>query len=280
MLKTTALMAAMAILLVFIGGALGGRTGMTFALIMAFGLNFFTYWYSDRVVLRMYKAREVSEAQAPELFGMVRTLASRAALPMPRVYVIEQPQPNAFATGRNPQHAAVAVTTGIMRLLDRDELMGVLAHELSHIRNRDILIGTIAATFAAAISYLSYMAQWAMIFGGGDDDDGGNPFAAIVMMIVGPIAAMLIQLAISRSREYGADRGGAEVAGNPLYLAGALRKLQQASKEIPMQASPATSHMFIVNPLRGGKMAKLFSTHPPMAERVARLEAMAAGRSL
>jgi heat shock protein HtpX len=280
MLKTTALMAAMAILLVFIGGALGGRTGMTFALVMAFGLNFFTYWYSDRVVLRMYKAREVTEAQAPELFGVVRTLASRAQLPMPRVYVIDQPQPNAFATGRNPSHAAVAVTTGIMRLLDRDELMGVLGHELSHIRNRDILIGTIAATFAAAISYLAYMAQWAMIFGGGDDDDGGNPFAAIVMMIVGPIAAMLIQLAISRSREYGADRGGAEVAGNPLYLAGALRKLQRASEEIPMQASPATSHMFIVNPLRGGKMAKLFSTHPPMEERVARLEAMAAGRSL
>jgi heat shock protein HtpX len=280
MLKTTALMAAMAILLVFIGGALGGRTGMTFALVMAFGLNFFTYWYSDRVVLRMYKAREVTEAQAPELFGVVRTLASRAQLPMPRLYVIDQPQPNAFATGRNPSHAAVAVTTGIMRLLDRDELMGVLGHELAHIKNRDILIGTIAATFAAAISYLAYMAQWAMIFGGGDEDDGGNPFAAIVMMIVGPIAAMLIQLAISRSREYGADRGGAEVAGNPLYLAGALRKLQQASKEIPMHASPATSHMFIVNPLRGGKMAKLFSTHPPMEERVARLEAMAAGRSL
>jgi heat shock protein HtpX len=279
MLKTTALMAAMAILLVFIGGALGGRTGMTFALIMAFGLNFFTYWYSDRVVLRMYKAREVTEAQAPELFGMVRTLASKAQVPMPRVYVIDQPQPNAFATGRNPKHAAVAVTTGIMRLLDRDELMGVLGHELSHIKNWDILIGTIAATFAAAISYLAYMAQWAMIFGGGDDDDGGNPFAAIVMMIVGPIAAMLIQLAISRSREYGADRGGAEVAGNPLYLAGALRKLHRASREIPMQASPATSHLFIVNPLRGGKMAKLFSTHPPMEERVSRLEAMGGGRS-
>jgi heat shock protein HtpX len=279
MLKTTALMAAMAILLVFIGGALGGRTGMTFALIMAFGLNFFTYWYSDRVVLRMYKAREVTEAQAPELFGMVRTLASKAQVPMPRVYVIDQPQPNAFATGRNPKHAAVAVTTGIMRLLDRDELMGVLGHELSHIKNWDILIGTIAATFAAAISYLAYMAQWAMIFGGGDDDDGGNPFAAIVMMIVGPIAAMLIQLAISRSREYGADRGGAEVAGNPLYLAGALRKLHRASREIPMQASPVTSHLFIVNPLRGGKMAKLFSTHPPMEERVSRLEAMGGGRS-
>jgi heat shock protein HtpX len=268
MLKTTALMAAMAILLVFIGGALGGRTGMTFALIMAFGLNFFTYWYSDRVVLRMYKAREVTEAQAPELFGMVRTLASKAQVPMPRVYVIDQPQPNAFATGRNPKHAAVAVTTGIMRLLDRDELMGVLGHELAHIKNWDILIGTIAATFAAAISYLAYMAQWAMIFGGGDDDDGGNPFAAIVMMIVGPIAAMLIQLAISRSREYGADRGGAEVAGNPLYLAGALRKLHRASREIPMQASPVTSHLFIV-----------FSTHPPMEERVSRLEAMGGGRS-
>jgi len=273
-------MAALAILLVIIGGALGGRSGMTFALILAFGLNFFAYWFSDKVVLRMYRAAPVSEAQAPELFSIVRTLSMKAGLPMPAVYVIEQDQPNAFATGRNPAHAAVAVTTGLMRLLTREELSGVIAHELSHIKNRDILVGTIAATIAGAISYLAQMAQWAMIFGGraGDDREGGNPFAAIVMMIVGPIAAMLIQLAISRSREYGADRLGASVAGNPHHLADALRKLQLASKRIPMQANPATSHMFIVNPLSGGGFARLFSTHPPIEERIARLEAMVGPR--
>lgn len=275
-LKTAALMAALAIVLVAIGGALGGRGGMTLALMLAFGINFVTYWYSDRIVLRMYRARRVDEAQAPELYTIVRNLATRAGLPMPALYIIEQDQPNAFATGRNPSHGVVAVTTGLMRLLTREELSGVIAHELSHIKNRDILVGTVAAAIAGAVSYLAHMAQWAMIFGGrvGDDDEGANPLAAIVMMIVGPLAAMLIQLAISRSREYGADRSGASIAGSPLYLADALRKLNLASKRIPMQANPATSHMFIVNPLTGRGLSRLFSTHPPAEERIARLEAM------
>ncbi|MEJ2313186.1 MAG: zinc metalloprotease HtpX [Nitrospirota bacterium] len=273
-LKTMALMVTLTLMLVGVGAILGGKAGMTFALVIAFGLNFFSYWYSDKIVLKMYRAREVTEAQAPELHGIVRRLAQKAGLPMPRVYIIEQPQPNAFATGRNPQHGAVAVTTGIMDVLTREELEGVLAHELSHIRHRDILVSTVAATIAGAISYLAQMAQWAFIFGGRDDENG-NPVAAIIMMIVGPIAALLVQMAISRSREYGADQGGAELSGNPLYLASALKKLQYASKRIPMKANPATSHMFIVSPLRGESLAKLFSTHPPMEERIARLESMA-----
>lgn len=275
-LKTMVLMVALTLMLVAIGGVIGGKSGMTFALIMAFGMNFITYWFSDKIVLRMYRAKEVSESEAPELFGMVRRLAHRAELPMPRVYIIDEDQPNAFATGRNPQHGAVAVTSGIMRILSREELEGVLAHELAHIKHRDILVSTVAAAIAGAISYLAQMAQWAMIFGGGrhDDDEGGNPIAAIVMMIVGPIAAMLVQMAISRSREYGADAGGAKIAGNPLSLANALKKLHMASQRIPMDANPATSHMFIVNPLSGGALVKLFSTHPPMEERIARLEAM------
>jgi heat shock protein HtpX len=273
-LKTMALMVTLTLMLVGVGAILGGKAGMTFALVIAFGLNFFSYWYSDKIVLKMYRAREVTEAQAPELHGIVRRLAQKAGLPMPRVYIIEQPQPNAFATGRNPQHGAVAVTTGIMDVLTREELEGVLAHELSHIRHRDILVSTVAATIAGAISYLAQMAQWAFIFGGRDDENG-NPVAAIIMMIVGPIAALLVQMAISRSREYGADQGGAELSGNPLYLASALKKLQYASKRRPMKANPATSHMFIVSPLRGESLAKLFSTHPPMEERIARLESMA-----
>jgi heat shock protein HtpX len=247
---------------------------MTIALIFALLMNVFSYWFSDKIILKMYRAQEASKAEAPELYEMVRRLARKADLPMPRVYIINQPQPNAFATGRNPEHAAVAVTTGIMRILNVDELEGVLAHELAHVKHRDILIGTVAATIAGAISYLAHMAQWAMIFGGSDDDDGGNPFAAIVMMIVAPIAAMLIQMAISRSREYAADAGGARIAGNPRHLAGALKKLESASQQVPMQAEPATAHMFIVNPLSGKSMMKLFSTHPPMAERIARLEGM------
>jgi heat shock protein HtpX len=226
----------------------------------------------------MYGAREVAEADAPDLYGSVRRLATRAGLPMPKVYIINEDQPNAFATGRNPEHGAVAVTTGIQRILSRDELDGVLAHELAHIKNRDILIGTVAATIAGAISYLAQMAQWAMIFGGGrrsDDEEGGSPIAGIVMMIVAPIAAMLVQMAISRSREYGADNGGAQIAGNPMSLANALRKLQMGAERIPMHdASPATAHMFIVSPLTGGGLMSLFSTHPPMEERIARLEAM------
>lgn len=278
-LKTMVLMVTLTLMLVAIGGILGGRSGMTFALIIAFGMNFFSYWFSDKIVLKMYRAKEVSESEAPELYGMVRRLASRAELPMPRVYIMNEDQPNAFATGRNPKNGAVAVTTGIMRILSREELEGVIAHELAHIKHRDILVGTIAATIAGAISYLAQMAQWAMIFGGRhSDDEGGNPIAAIAMMIVGPIAAMLVQMAISRSREYGADSGGAKIAGNPMHLANALRKLHTASQKIPLKANPATSHMFIVNPLTGGGILKLFSTHPPMEERIARLTAMSPGR--
>ncbi len=274
-LKTTALMVTLTLMLVAFGGILGGRSGMTFALIMAFAMNFITYWFSDKIVLRMYGAKEVSESEAPELYGIVRRLAHRAELPMPRVCIMNEDQPNAFATGRNPSHGTVAVTTGIMRILSREELEGVLAHELAHVKHRDILVSTVAATIAGAISYLAQMAQWTMIFGGRrDDDEGGSPIAAIVMMIVGPIDAMLVQMAISRSREYGADEGGARISGNPRYLANALRKLQMASQRIPMDANPATAHLFIVNPLSGGGIIKLFSTHPPIEERIARLESM------
>ena len=274
-IKTMGLLVTLTLILVWAGGALGGRQGMTFALIFALGINFISYWFSDKIVLKMYRAKEVSETQAPELYAMVRMLSQKAELPMPKVYLIDQEQPNAFATGRNPRHAAVAVTTGIMRILSREELQGVIAHELAHVKHRDILIGTVAATIAGAISYLAQMAQWAMIFGGHrNDEEGGNPIAAFAMMIIGPIAALIIQMAISRSREYAADQGGAAIAGNPRYLAGALKKLDRASRQIPMKANPATSHMFIVNPLSGGGLLKLFSTHPPIEERIARLESM------
>src|SRR5512135_1387390 len=219
-LRTTFLMALLTVLLVMAGGAIGGRHGMTFALVMAGVMNFVSYWFSDKIVLAMYGAQEVSEADYPEFFGLVRQLAVQAAIPMPRVYIIESETPNAFATGRNPEHAAVAATTGIMRILTRDELMGVMAHELSHVKHRDILISSIAATIAGAITYLAHMAQWAAMFGAGrdSDDEGGGGFGMILMAILAPIAAMLIQMAISRSREYAADRGGAEISGNPLYL--------------------------------------------------------------
>lgn len=278
-LKTMMLMVILTLMLVFVGGLLGGKTGMTFALVMAFGMNFVSYWFSDKIVLKMYRAKPVTEVEAPELYSIVRRLAQRAGLPMPKVYIMEQDQPNAFATGRNPEHGVVAATTGIMRILSKEELEGVMAHELAHIKNRDILVSTVAASIAGAISYLAQMAQWAMIFGGRRDDEGegGNPIAALVMMIVGPIAAMMVQMAISRSREYGADAGGARISGNPLYLANALKKLHIASQRVPMNASPATAHMFIVSPLSGGGLLKLFSTHPPMEERVARLESMRPG---
>jgi len=276
-LKTMVFMVGLTLILVWAGAALGGRSGMTMALMFALLMNLFSYWFSDKIVLKMYGAKQVGENEAPELYSIVRRLSQKAEIPMPKVYIMNADQPNAFATGRNPSHAAVAVTTGIIKILTREELEGVIGHELAHVKHRDILISTIAATIAGAISYLAQMAQWAMIFGGGrhSDDEGGSPFAAIVMMIVGPIAAMLIQMAISRSREYTADEGGSRIAGNPRYLAGALKKLHMASQKIPLNAQPATAHMFIVNPLSGGGLLKLFSTHPPIEERIARLEAMA-----
>jgi len=280
--KTIGLMVFMTLLLVFVGAAIGGRSGMIFAFAMATIMNFGSYWFSDKIVLRMYRAQPVTEAEAPELYAIVRTLVQKAGLPMPKVYIIPDEAPNAFATGRNPEHAVVAVTQGIMRILSREELSGVLAHELAHIKHRDMLTGTIVATIAGAISMLAQMAQWAMLFGGGsrrDDDEGGSPIAALVMMIVAPIAAMLVQMAISRTREYDADAGGAKIAGNPSGLANALLKLEKGNQVIPMEdAKPATAHMFIVNPLHGGGLMNLFSTHPPIAERVKRLNEMARGR--
>ena len=276
-LKTAFLMALLTVLLVTLGGALGGRGGMGIAFVMAAGMNFFSYWFSDKMVLSMYGAREITETENPRFFGIVRRLALRAGLPMPKVYMIESDTPNAFATGRNPQHAAVAATSGILRLLTEDELAGVMAHELAHVKNRDILISTIAATFAGAITYMAHMAQFAAMFGGGrssDDDDGGGIIGMILMAILAPIAAMLVQMAISRSREFGADAGGAGISGSPLSLANALQKLELGNQQIPMEANGATAHMFIVNPLTGGGLMSLFSTHPPMAERIARLQEM------
>ncbi len=276
-LKTTLLMALLTVLMVLIGNAVGGRHGMTLAFVMAGGMNFFSYWFSDKVVLTMYGAQEITESDDPRFYGIVRNLALRAGLPMPKVYLIDSDTPNAFATGRNPDHAAVAATTGILRILSEDELAGVMAHELAHVKHRDILISTIAATFAGAITYLAHIAQWGAMFGGGrsDDDDRGGAFGLIAMAILAPLAAMLVQMAISRSREYGADAGGASICGNPLSLANALRKLEMGNQQIPMQqANAATAHMFIVNPLTGGGLMSLFSTHPPMPERIARLQEM------
>lgn len=274
-LKTVVLLTFMTVLLVFVGGAIGGRSGMIMAFGLALVMNFVSYWFSDKIVLSMYGAQPVTEAQAPELYAMVRGLSQKAGLPMPKVYIIPDDTPNAFATGRNPEHGVVAVTQGIMRMLDREELEGVIAHELAHIKHRDILTGTIVATIAGAISMLAQMAHWALLFGGGsrrDDDEGGSPIVALVMMIVAPIAAMLVQMAISRTREYEADAGGSKIAGNPYGLANALLKLERGKEAVPMHdPKPATAHMFIVNPLSGGGIMTLFSTHPPIAERVKRL---------
>jgi len=280
-LKTTLLLSLLTVLMVLMGNAIGGQTGMVFAFLMAAAMNFFSYWFSDRIVLKMYGAREIGENDHPAFYGMVRRLTLKAGLPMPRVYLIPSDSPNAFATGRNPQHAAVAATEGILRILSSEELEGVMAHELAHVQNRDILVGTIAATFAGAISMIGSMLQWGALLGAGrsDDEEGsGGLIGSLVMAIIAPIAAMLIQMAVSRSREYLADESGARICGKPLALANALRKLHAASRMLPMtEARPATAHMFIVNPLTGGGLLSLFSTHPPMEERIARLEGMARG---
>lgn len=280
-LKTTLLLSLLTVLMVTMGSAIGGKSGMVFAFVMALGMNFFSYWFSDKIVLKMYGAREIGERDHPAFYGMVRNLSRKAGLPMPKVYIIPDQSPNAFATGRNPSNAAVAATEGILRILTPEELEGVMAHELAHVQNRDILVSTIAATFAGAISMLGNMLQWGAMFGAGrsDDEEGSGGFiGSLAMAVIAPIAAMLIQMAVSRSREYMADEAGARICGRPLALANALRKLHNASQMIPMQdARPATAHMFIVSPLTGGALLKLFSTHPPMEERIARLEGMARG---
>jgi len=281
--KTALLMTALTVLFVLVGKALGGTQGMVWAFIFALGMNFFSYWFSDKIALTMSGAHEVSPEQAPQLYRIVDEVARMAGVPRPRVYVIETDSPNAFATGRDPEHAAVAVTTGIMRLLSERELVGVLAHELGHVRNRDTLIMTIVATLAGAITMLAHLAQFAFLFGGygrSDDREGANPFVALLAIIVAPIAATLIQLAISRSREYGADATGAHISHDPLALASALEKLQRGTEMRPLDpsapGSQATAHLYIVNPFAGGGLASLFQTHPPIPERVARLRAMAA----
>lgn len=274
-LKTTLLLGLLTGIILWFGGYLGGQNGMVIAFVFALMMNFGAYWFSDRIVLAMYRAKEVDPSQAPELYRMVERLARSAGIPTPRVYIIPSDSPNAFATGRNPQHAVVAVTHGILKLMDDQELEGVLAHELSHIKNRDILISSIAATLAGAIMMLANMVKWAAIFGGvgRDDEDrgGGGVLGLIAMAIIAPLAAMLIQLAISRTREYHADATGARIAGNPYGLARALEKLGKATQQIPLDANPATSHMFIVNPLSGKSLLTLFSTHPPLEERINRL---------
>lgn len=284
-LKTTLLLGALTGLLLFAGQAMGGDVGLLIALVLAVVMNFGSYWYSDKLVLKIYGAREVSPQEAPEFYGTVQELAQRAGLPMPKVYIMENDAPNAFATGRNPEHAAVAATTGLLRLMSRQEVAGVMAHELAHVQHRDTLISAIAATLGGAIAMLANMAQFALIFGlgrGSDREGGGNPFTALLMMILAPLAASLIQMAVSRSREYAADARGAAICGNPLWLASALRKLGQANNNRVMpeaESHPATAHLFIVNPLKGRNLAQLFSTHPPLEERIARLEAAARGFS-
>jgi heat shock protein HtpX len=278
-IKSVLLLGVLTGLLMFIGGVFGGKGGVVIAFLFAVVMNFGAYWFSDKIILKMYKAQEVTEHQAPEIYALVRNLVMKAAMPMPKVYIIPEDTPNAFATGRDEKHAVVAVTEGILRILSREELEGVLAHELTHITNKDMLIGSIAATLAGAIAMLANMAQWAALFGGSSRDseeEGGssNIVGLILMAILAPLAATLIQMAISRSREYLADEGGAKISGNPYGLAGALEKLSRASQAMPMDANPSTAHLFIVNPLTGRAFMNLFSTHPPIEERVARLRSM------
>jgi heat shock protein HtpX len=277
MLKTTLFLALLTGLFIAVGGLVGGRSGMIMAFVLALVMNFVSYWFSDKIVLKMYGAQPVEENQLPVVQRIVRNLATRAGIPMPKLYVIPSDSPNAFATGRSPQHAAVAVTEGILRIMNESELEGVLAHELSHVLNRDMLISTVAATVAGAISMIASIARWGLMFGGGSRDDEGrsaNPIAVLLTVILAPIAAMLIQMAVSRSREYQADASGARLTRNPGGLASALSKLGQATQAVPMDANPATAHLFIVNPLTGRSLANLFSTHPPLEDRIARLRAM------
>lgn len=276
-LKTVLLLGLLSGLLVGLGGMLGGRGGATFGLLFAGLINFAAYWWSDKIALKMSRARPLTEQEAPELFASVRNLTQAAALPMPSVHLIQSEQPNAFATGRNPQHAAIAVTEGLLRSLSRDELEGVLAHEIAHVGNRDILISSIAATIAGAISWIGTMARWGAMFGGGDDDEGGGFLGVFVTSIVAGMAAVIVQLAISRSREYHADESGARLCGRPESLASALRKIEMGAERVPMPVNPSAAPMFIINPLRGGRgrgLARMFSTHPPTEERIRRLEQM------
>ncbi len=278
MLRTTLLLGAMTGLIMAIGQFMGGSGGLMIAFVFAVIMNFSSYWFSDKIVLRMYGAQEATEAQAPRLHSIVHNLTVRAGLPMPKIYVIPSEGANAFATGRNPSHAAVAVTEGIMRLMDERELTGVLAHELAHVKNRDILISSVAATLAGVIMMLANMAQWTAIFGGfrgDDDDDGGGFIGMMAMAFLAPLAASIIQMAISRTREFAADKTGAEMCGDPIGLASALSKLGLASERVPMDVSPQTAHFFIVNPLSGQSFARFFSTHPPLEERISRLRSMA-----
>lgn len=270
--KTAILFVVLTLMLIFIGYLIGGRTGVTYAFIFALIMNFGSYWFSDKIVLKLYRARRVEENDNPRLYKTIRLAAQMAGLPMPKVYIIPTASPNAFATGRNPQNAAVAVTEGILKILDDDELMGVVSHELGHVRNRDILVSTIAATIAGAITYIAFIARWMPFFGSDDDEGGGNLIMMLVIGILAPIAAAMVQMAISRQREFLADRAGAEISHKPLALAGALKKLQQASRQIPLKTNPASAHMFIVNPLTKKNFATLFSTHPPTEERIERLE--------
>lgn len=275
-IKTVFLMSLLTVLVILAGNAIGGSGGMQIAFIFAMVMNFGSYWFSDKMALAMTKAQPISREQSPELYAMVERLADNANLPMPRLYMTPSPQPNAFATGRNPNHAAIAVTQGLMQILNREELEGVLAHEMAHIKNRDILISTLAAVMAGVITTLAHWAQWALMFGGagGNDEEGASGLAALPLIILGPIAAMLVQMGISRSREYLADATGAEIAGNSSGLANALQKLERSSAAIPMNVNPSASHMFIVNPLNARRVANLFSTHPPIEERVKRLYTM------
>jgi heat shock protein HtpX len=276
-LKTTVLLGALTGLIMLIGGLLGGHGGLEIAFVIAIAMNFFSYWFSDKMVLKAYGARPLDGSNAPELYSIVHELAEEARIPMPLLYLIDTDTPNAFATGRNPRHAAVAVTHGIMRICNREELKGVLGHELSHVLNRDILVSSIAATLAAVVMMIGTWLRWAAIFGGlgGRDNEGRGGLELLAIAILAPFAAMMIQLAISRTREYAADACGARLAHNPLFLASALRKLEMANERMPMEATPATAHLFIVNPLQSGFFAKLFSTHPPIEERIRRLERMA-----